>query len=139
MAPFPLLTYADTQVVISNKPIWGYMRMVLMQGIMPLPPVQIGPTDKAILLRWLNAGAPQSLASDVCSRVDAGGLDGVPDALDDGEVDGAANDALSGGDQGGDPQSPNSDGAPSGDAPANDAPDADANPDAAGADTDTDT
>lgn len=138
MAPFPLLTYADTQVVISNKPIWGYMQSALMRGIMPLPPVQLSPADKATLLGWLAAGAPPSLPSDVCSLVDAGALDGVPDALGDAQVDGAADDALSADEQGDDSQSPNGDAAPSSDAPANDASDAGANPDGAGGDIDID-
>lgn len=90
MAPFPLLTYADTQAVVSGKPIWGYMQKVLVGRMMPLPPVQIEPADRAVLLGWLEAGAPPRLASDVCSVAGAGddAADGPPDAVGDAACDG---------------------------------------------------
>ncbi|HEV3189657.1 MAG TPA: hypothetical protein VGY54_04125, partial [Polyangiaceae bacterium] len=65
-APFALVTYADTQALIGGMPIWTYMRSVLENGAMPLPPVKIDPADRDILLRWLGEGAPTSLASGPC-------------------------------------------------------------------------
>ena len=68
-APFPLVSYDDTQVVMSGKPVWMYMRTVLQTGVMPLPPVTIAPSDLATLLHWLDDGAPPRSATDVCSTV----------------------------------------------------------------------
>jgi|CZKU01.1.fsa_nt_gi hypothetical protein len=88
MAPFPLVTYADTQVLAGSKPIWSYMQSVLASGVMPLPPVQLDPADREALLGWLEAGAPPRLPSEVCSLADAGSAAtddeaAVPDALGD--------------------------------------------------------
>jgi hypothetical protein len=92
-APFPLVTYADTQAVASGKPLWSYMIVALQNGVMPLPPVQIAPADRDTLIRWLDAGAPPRSASDMCARpaVDLGdgGIDaegGAPDSPDDGNA-----------------------------------------------------
>jgi hypothetical protein len=77
-APFPLVTYQDTQVVLSGNPLWVHMRNAVDNGIMPLPPVMIDPAARDALLRWLYAGAPARTASDVCSdpNVDPdGGVD----------------------------------------------------------------
>lgn len=91
-APFSLVTYADTQVLMGGKPLWMDMRTVVESGLMPLSPVQIGVTERESLLAWLRDGAPPRTASDVCSvfvhptdaNVDAG-VDpdaGGPDSLD---------------------------------------------------------
>ena len=107
-APFPLVTYADTQVVASGKPLWSYMIVALQNGVMPLPPVQIAPADRDTLIRWLDAGAPPRSASDMCARpavdLGEGGIDaesGAPDSPDDGNggvesgaLDARAPDAL---------------------------------------------
>ncbi len=75
-APFALVTYADTQVLVGGRPIWAYMRTVLETGAMPLPPVKIDPADRDTLIRWLDAGAPTSLASGGCApAIDSGGGD----------------------------------------------------------------
>jgi hypothetical protein len=66
-APFALVTYADTQVLVGGRPIWTYMRAVLENGAMPLPPVKIDPADRDTLIRWLDAGAPAGFASSACS------------------------------------------------------------------------
>lgn len=71
-APFPLVTYDDTQVVASGKPIWRYMLTALQNGLMPLPPVQIALADRDALIRWLNAGAPPRVTTNDCSEQDAG-------------------------------------------------------------------
>jgi hypothetical protein len=76
-APFPLVSYHDTQVVLSGNPIWVHMRNAVENGIMPLPPVTIDPASRDTLLRWLDAGAPARTASDVCSDPNADPDSGV--------------------------------------------------------------
>lgn len=67
-APFPLLTYDNTQAhypFASSKPIWQQMQTVVGNGFMPyqgdptvMPPVQPLPAaQKATLLKWLTEGA----------------------------------------------------------------------------------
>ena len=63
-APFPLVTYADTQTVSNGQPVWQYMRTVVASGAMPLPPVQITAADRDTLTRWLNSGAPARTVTD---------------------------------------------------------------------------
>ena len=73
-APFSLVTYADTQVLVGGKPVWTYMRVVVESGAMPLPPVKIDPADRDTLIRWLDAGAPTSFGPSACApAVDSGG------------------------------------------------------------------
>jgi hypothetical protein len=80
------VTYADTQVVASGKPLWSYMMVALQNGVMPLPPVQIAPADRDTLIRWLDAGAPPRSSSDMCARpavdLGEGGVDAEGGALD---------------------------------------------------------
>jgi hypothetical protein len=95
-APFPLVTYEDTQVIASGQPIWTYMRTALQDGVMPLPPVEIDSADRDTLIRWLDAGAPARTASDQCSLPEVappdGGIVAESDAPDssDGSEDGDA-------------------------------------------------
>jgi hypothetical protein len=105
-APFPLVTYDDTQVVNNGKPIWQYMLVVLQNGTMPLPPVKIDSTDRDTLIRWLNAGAPPRLAPGGCSEpvasVDGGGGAGAVDArADDPEGEAGSDEREAGGRDGG--------------------------------------
>jgi len=80
------VTYADTQVVASGKPLWTYMRSALQNGVMPLPPVPIDPGDRDALIRWLDAGAPARTASDLCTvPVDPG--EGGVGAAESGALD----------------------------------------------------
>ena len=99
-APFPLVTYADTQATINGgKPIWQYMLSVVQNGVMPLPPVQIDPGDRDTLLRWLQSGAPARAAGDMCTTIlidpdagatlDAGATD-EPEASADDAGEGSA-------------------------------------------------
>ena len=83
-APFPLVTYDDTQVIASGMPIWTYMRTAVENRVMPLPPVQIDPVDRDTLISWLESGAPASLPSDRCSD---------PTADSDGATEGEAPDS----------------------------------------------
>lgn len=62
-APFPLLTYADTQV--GESPRYEQMGVVVSQDFMPPtwlevdPPVEALPcSEKHTLLEWVNQGAP---------------------------------------------------------------------------------
>ncbi len=98
-APFPLVTYDDTQVVASGEPLWHYMRIVVQSGVMPLPPVQISATDRQTLSKWLNAGAPAATAGDTCTPlVDAadGGVeqDAAPGSAGDEPMDEAASPSV---------------------------------------------
>jgi uncharacterized membrane protein len=78
-APFPLVTYADTQVTMSGHPVWTFMLVVLESERMPLPPVQIEPRDRATLLAWLRAGAPAASGKSNCAARDASPADDAPD------------------------------------------------------------
>jgi hypothetical protein len=84
MAPFPLVTYADTHAIDgpSGKPIWSFMFDAVSKNVMPLPPVMISPGDRQVLLDWLSAGAPAAQASDSCTALE----------LADAAVDGDASD-----------------------------------------------
>jgi hypothetical protein len=65
-APFPLLTYDDTQVLLGAEqtPVYSKMRVAVGLDYMPLtaipldPPVQpLTCEEKTTLLRWLDQGA----------------------------------------------------------------------------------
>jgi hypothetical protein len=125
-APFPLVTYQDTHVVLSGNPTWVHMRNAIENGIMPLPPVQIDPASRDALLRWLYAGAPARTASDLCSdpNVDpdggasgdgAVGADDASLGMEASQADGAAVEAAkdgadAGAAESGNPGSPDTDG-----------------------------
>jgi hypothetical protein len=67
-APFPLITWEDTQVVIDDRPLHEWMRDALESEKMPLPPVTISPQDRETLLSWLRDGAPVRAPGAVCAR-----------------------------------------------------------------------
>lgn len=90
-APFPLVTYQDTQVPSNGVPLWKFMRAVVQSGAMPLPPVQMDTSQRDLLLAWFDAGAPSRSATDMCSEP----LVDNPDAGSD--ANGVSNDA--GGDE----------------------------------------
>jgi hypothetical protein len=111
-APFALVTYADTQVLVGGRPIWAYMRTVLENGAMPLPPVKIDPADRDALIRWLDAGAPASFASSGCApAVDSGGGNDTEAGQLSSASDGGAGDAgaASSASEGSAPDAPRSD------------------------------
>lgn len=64
-APFPLVTYDDTQVETAGTPRWIKMKHVLESDIMPptflpdlMPPVEpLAANEKQRLLDWLDQGA----------------------------------------------------------------------------------
>lgn len=131
-APFPFVTYSDTQAELDGHPLWYWMERVVSQDIMPLPPVEIGDDEKATLLAWLRAGAPPRAAGESCDG-DAGVEDVAPDtAVPPDVVDVPVTPRLAphvsagpsgpsgGGDDAGDAES---EGAPDGDDGASDVPD----------------
>jgi hypothetical protein len=65
-APFPLVTYADTQVVLDGRPVHEYMSRALESDRMPLAPVRLEQGDRVLLLDWLRAGALPASAGDAC-------------------------------------------------------------------------
>ncbi len=69
-APFPLVTYVDTQVVVNGRPIASYMLAALEIGRMPMPPVQLDPADRETLVRWLRDGAPPKPSGLRCEASD---------------------------------------------------------------------
>ena len=98
-APFPLVTYANTQAEMDGKPIWFWMEKYVSEEIMPLPPVEITDDDRTTLLAWLHAGAPARPIGQMCDG-DGGVL--VPDTglPDEGMHDDAAPDACDAADAG---------------------------------------
>jgi hypothetical protein len=77
-APFPLVTYADTQVVpMDGIPRWQRMERAVESGFMPLrgldldPPVEeLTCEQRSTLLGWLRQCAPPEGGTD-CSARDA--------------------------------------------------------------------
>jgi hypothetical protein len=62
-APFPLVTYADTQAIRpgSNLPVWQRMQQRVDAGLMPPAGVTpLDPNEKATLDTWFNSGAKGS-------------------------------------------------------------------------------
>src|SRR5262249_15783586 len=124
-APFPLVTYEDTQVLANGVPLWKFMRAVVQSGAMPLPPVQIDSSQRDVLLAWFDAGAPSRPALDMCSdlvdsSVDGADADAVPDEGGGDEGDAGA-DRLEGGSDATETGTPEA-GALDGGAPESDAP-----------------
>lgn len=65
-APFPLVTYDDTQVFMTSleKHRWELMRNMVEQDLMPPndprldpPPAKLTADDKAVLMTWFSEGA----------------------------------------------------------------------------------
>jgi hypothetical protein len=67
-APFPLITWEDTQVVIDDRPLHEWMRDAVDSEKMPLPPVTISERDRETLLAWVREGAPVRPAGEVCAH-----------------------------------------------------------------------
>jgi hypothetical protein len=77
-APFPLLTWANTQGIYGNKPIWTKMYAAVCEdfmpycgdgscpvGVAPVPAVlPLTPSQKSTLLEWLSC--PQPVFDVVC-------------------------------------------------------------------------
>jgi uncharacterized membrane protein len=63
-APFPLVTYEDTQVLDAPGPRWQRMQAMVQDDKMPPPEVALSPPvepltagEKALLMAWFEAGA----------------------------------------------------------------------------------
>jgi uncharacterized membrane protein len=66
-APFPLLTYANTQADYFGKPIYERMRVAIDTDFMPLAPREkLSDADRAVMLEWIDAGAPPADEGEVC-------------------------------------------------------------------------
>ncbi|MDX2053706.1 MAG: hypothetical protein SFV15_14995 [Polyangiaceae bacterium] len=65
-APFPLLTWEDTQKLRYQSPIWKFIGSTVKSGFMPYripldPPVErLTENEKKILLDWVQMGAPRA-------------------------------------------------------------------------------
>jgi uncharacterized membrane protein len=73
-APFPLVSYADTQVTVASRPRWQTMEAVISAETMPPtnipldPPVEeLTSAERAVLLSWFEEGA-KSVGGTDCSE-----------------------------------------------------------------------
>jgi uncharacterized membrane protein len=73
-APFPLVSYADTQVSVAGRPRWQTMDAVVSAETMPPtnlplePPVEdLTSAERAVLLTWFEEGA-KSVGGTDCSK-----------------------------------------------------------------------
>jgi hypothetical protein len=73
MAPFPLVTYANTQTDVpgSGNPIWKEMGVVLtpadmMPALMPPNPPFLTDAGFHTLIDWIDAGAPPAPEGGAC-------------------------------------------------------------------------
>ncbi len=71
-APFPLVTYVDTQEVVGGRPITDYMLAALETGRMPMPPYSLTAEDRAMLVDWLRADAPPRAVGVRCDSAETG-------------------------------------------------------------------
>jgi hypothetical protein len=100
-APFPLVTYSDTQAQIDGRPVYEYMETALAMGRMPLPPMSLTAKERATLIAWAADGGPRR-ATVSCAIGDGGLADAARDAAD-AAVDGEGPpDAADAGEDGGD-------------------------------------
>lgn len=62
-APFPLLTYADTQETVNGNPVHALVReRVTRDGIGRMPPngqTDLTPAQRELIVRWSEGGAPE--------------------------------------------------------------------------------
>jgi hypothetical protein len=65
-APFPLFTWAETQIVRGSEPLYHHLGRVVQSGFMPFiieanPPIErLTDAEKKTLLDWVSAGAPSA-------------------------------------------------------------------------------
>lgn len=63
-APFPLVTYADTQVDMGGRPRWAFMETAVDGEVMPPANIELDPpaekptaAERELLLTWFDEGA----------------------------------------------------------------------------------
>lgn len=55
-APFPLVTYEDTQGIYFDEPVWRLMGQDVKSGRMPLAGVTLEQSERDAIVRWSEAG-----------------------------------------------------------------------------------
>lgn len=74
-APFPLLTWDDTRAPYGRVPVYEAMLVAVETGFMPLTELDLSPPvedltapERALLVRWLEDGAPADRSGLACGR-----------------------------------------------------------------------
>lgn len=65
-APFPLVTYGDTQELYFTQVTFAAMRSAISSTFMPLNPPDLTPAERETMLTWLCSCAPSAPAGTVC-------------------------------------------------------------------------
>lgn len=65
-APFPLLTYENTQADYVKKHIYERMAKAIETNFMPLTPPKLDAAEKETMLAWLCACAPPAAPGEAC-------------------------------------------------------------------------
>jgi hypothetical protein len=65
-APFPLLTYGNTQELYFGNVRFAVMRGAISTDFMPLTPPDLTPAERETILTWLCACAPSAPPGTVC-------------------------------------------------------------------------
>jgi hypothetical protein len=81
-APFPLVTYSDTQQRVDGRPIYEYMGIAVGMGRMPLAPMSLTADERAVLVAWSTDGGQRRPDGASCTAVDAGPADAREDVKD---------------------------------------------------------
>ena len=65
-APFPLVTYGDTQALYFTQVRFAAMKSAVASTFMPLTPPDLTPAERETMLTWLCACAPSAPPGTVC-------------------------------------------------------------------------
>jgi len=65
-APFPLVSYANTQVLYGTRSTFAAMHSAITTDFMPLTPPDLTPAEKEIMLTWLCACAQSAPPGTTC-------------------------------------------------------------------------
>ena len=65
-APFPLVTYADTQVLYFSTVTFAAMRSAISTNFMPLTPPDLTLEERETIMKWLCACAPSEPPGTTC-------------------------------------------------------------------------
>lgn len=77
-APFSLVTYGDTQVIVDGRPVVSYVAAAVASGRMPLAPMSLTEQERTLLVEWASRGGPRREGS--CTTKDAGAEEDAADA-----------------------------------------------------------